>query len=527
VDASRGSPGGEIRTFLIADVRGYTHFTEEHGDERAAELAKRFARLARDVVADNGGEVIELRGDEALAVFTSARLALRSAVDLQRRSRTDSALPLGIGIGLDAGEAMPVDGGYRGGALNLASRLCGMAAPGQILASETVVGLARKVDGVRFAKRRPARLKGMEEPVPVIEAVPDPPLPPLPAPPVPRRSFLRRRRWPLIATATAAIGLAVALPLVLSSGGRTTVPESVISVPRSFVGLIEIDPRTNRLVHRIRLTGPPVGYFAYRSIWLAVPDGINRVDPKSGRILARIPITGGLGDGGLGASTHEGVWVASPDLEPFALLEVDPFRNNTVTQRLRLAGRPTAGPYLGEGFVWVVVGSNTILRIDPQTARVVGRIAYNFPEIGTASNTAVGEGSLWIADRRAVAPGHGLDFGVVVRIDARTDKIVAQIPVSRAFAVAVGAGAVWVASDNGTVSEINPETNRVIRPIHLPRADALAVGPDAVWVVNGRAHTALRLDPATGDVVYRLRLPPTAQAIADWAGSLWVGVWPE
>ncbi|HYY32086.1 MAG TPA: adenylate/guanylate cyclase domain-containing protein, partial [Gaiellaceae bacterium] len=165
MNASRGSPGGEIRTFLIADVRGYTHFTEEHGDEQAAELAEKFARLARDTVADNGGEVIELRGDEALAVFTSARLALRSAVDLQRRSRTDSALPLGIGIGLDAGEAMPVDGGYRGGALNLASRLCGMAAPGQILVSETVVGLARKVDGLRFAKRRPARLKGMEEPV--------------------------------------------------------------------------------------------------------------------------------------------------------------------------------------------------------------------------------------------------------------------------------------------------------------------------------------------------------------------------
>ncbi len=34
----RGPPAaGELRTFLIADVRGYTRFTVEHGDEAAAE----------------------------------------------------------------------------------------------------------------------------------------------------------------------------------------------------------------------------------------------------------------------------------------------------------------------------------------------------------------------------------------------------------------------------------------------------------------------------------------------------------
>ena len=37
----------------------------------------------------------------------------------------------GVGIGLDAGEAIPVSDGYRGGALNLAARLCSLAGPGQ------------------------------------------------------------------------------------------------------------------------------------------------------------------------------------------------------------------------------------------------------------------------------------------------------------------------------------------------------------------------------------------------------------
>ena len=72
-----------IRTFLIADVRGYTVFTQERGDEAAAELAGRFADLAREVIESHAGTLVELRGDEALAVFDSARQALRTALDLQ------------------------------------------------------------------------------------------------------------------------------------------------------------------------------------------------------------------------------------------------------------------------------------------------------------------------------------------------------------------------------------------------------------------------------------------------------------
>src|SRR5215218_10447546 len=78
----RGRTAG-IRTFLIADVRGYTTFTQTYGDEAAAELATAFAGIARTVVEGGGGELIELRGDEALAVFDSARNAIRTAIDLQ------------------------------------------------------------------------------------------------------------------------------------------------------------------------------------------------------------------------------------------------------------------------------------------------------------------------------------------------------------------------------------------------------------------------------------------------------------
>src|SRR5579872_2249963 len=43
-------PMSPIQIFLIADVRGYTRFTLEHGDEAAARLATRFAALTRTAI---------------------------------------------------------------------------------------------------------------------------------------------------------------------------------------------------------------------------------------------------------------------------------------------------------------------------------------------------------------------------------------------------------------------------------------------------------------------------------------------
>lgn len=174
-ESTVGEPSGRtldahLRTFLIADIRGYTAYTKERGDEAAGELAARFAELTRSAVGANDGDLLELRGDEALAVFLSARRALRAAIDLQARIAEDS-LPRAVGIGLDAGEAVEVEGGFRGAALNIAARLCGQAGPGDVIASETVVNLAGPVEGIAFGEAKSYRLKGLEEPVRAVRVV--------------------------------------------------------------------------------------------------------------------------------------------------------------------------------------------------------------------------------------------------------------------------------------------------------------------------------------------------------------------
>jgi class 3 adenylate cyclase len=80
-----------VRTFLIADVRGYTRFTEVQGDEVAVRLAAKFADLVREGVEVRGGKLVEVRGDEALAVFESARQAIRAAMDLEHTFAEETA----------------------------------------------------------------------------------------------------------------------------------------------------------------------------------------------------------------------------------------------------------------------------------------------------------------------------------------------------------------------------------------------------------------------------------------------------
>ena len=176
-DASRAvlsmlSQDASIHTFLIANVRGSTRFTLEYGDEAAARLAARFAQLVRETVEQRAGRVFAFRGAEARAMFVSARQALHAAVELQERcaaaTAADPTLPLSVGIGLDAGEAVPVADHYHGAALIVTERLCTLSGPGEVLASTTVVHLARAIPGLVYRDRGEISLNGEPEPVHVM-----------------------------------------------------------------------------------------------------------------------------------------------------------------------------------------------------------------------------------------------------------------------------------------------------------------------------------------------------------------------
>jgi class 3 adenylate cyclase len=167
-----------IHAFLIADIRGYTAYTQRFGDNAAAQLSTRFADIARSVLERWDGRLVEVRGDEVLGVFASARQAVLAAGELHARYAEELLqhpdIPVGIGVGLDLGEAIPVGEGFRGSALNRAARLCSLAGPGETLVSPGIVYVAPHIEGVEFRACGQEQLKGFAEPVPILLAAPSP-----------------------------------------------------------------------------------------------------------------------------------------------------------------------------------------------------------------------------------------------------------------------------------------------------------------------------------------------------------------
>jgi class 3 adenylate cyclase len=165
-----------ILVFMIADIRGYSRFTQENGDQAAAHLTTRFAEIAHSLIEQWGGQLVEVRGDEVLCVFASAQQAVKAASALQQRCGMESTanpdLPMAIGIGLDVGEAVEVESGYRGAVINRAARLCSLAGAGEVLVSTGVAYLAPQLEGISFVARGQEQLKGFAGPTPILLAAP-------------------------------------------------------------------------------------------------------------------------------------------------------------------------------------------------------------------------------------------------------------------------------------------------------------------------------------------------------------------
>lgn len=501
----RGTFPSAVLTFLIADVRGYTRFTQEHGDEEGGRLAAVFAELARETVLSCGGELIELRGDEALCVFGSARQAVRAAVELQTRFRqqTDGgpAFPLPIGVGLDAGEAVPIEGGYRGGALNTAARLCSLAGPGQILATDTVVSLARRLEGIRFVDRRPVRLKGLEKPVRVFEVVPEAGLPPLPVIAVRKRPWATKRR--LVVAATT--GLALVAVLVTFAVIRSTGDDFLPRLDPNAIGLI--DAGGDGIASQVKLDSAPSAIAAGGNfVWVAseAAGTVSRLDPAARTVQT---LTLGGDPGGVAYGTGS-LWVTNR--EKRGLVQINP-ETSAVVQTITVGNGPGALA-VGKDAVWVVnTIDGTVSRID----LAQGSVTDTIPIGPSPAGVAVGAGAVWIASENT---------GTVVRIDSASRTIVQAINVGNGpTGVAVVEEGVWVAnSADGTVSRIDPATNSVSATIRVgSNPSAIAADRDAVWVASSSDGTITRVDPDTGQITETLTLEssPSALTLAD--GKLW------
>lgn len=160
-------PGG-FATILFTDMASSTTLADRLGDAAAQDVRRAHNDIVRAALAGNAGSEIKHTGDGIMARFATASAALECAIAIQRGVAAHKAeqpdSPLGVYVGLNAGEPIAEDDDLFGTSVDLAARLVDHAQPGQIIASDVVRQLAAGKDFL-FADIGETELRGFEDPV--------------------------------------------------------------------------------------------------------------------------------------------------------------------------------------------------------------------------------------------------------------------------------------------------------------------------------------------------------------------------
>jgi DNA-binding SARP family transcriptional activator/ABC-type transport system substrate-binding protein/streptogramin lyase len=183
----------------------------------------------------------------------------------------------------------------------------------------------------------------------------------------------------------------------------------------------------------------------------------------------------------------------------------------------------------GEGAFWNLAVDGELSRVDPETGEIVKTIGTGFDH---PAGIAVGEGSVWVTD--CCTP-------TLLRIDPALNVVADRIALpttERYFGeqtgeVAVGAGSVWVGqgfANPSYVLRLDPRTGEVRHRIRIPEggAQGLAFGDGALWVAGPVLGYLSKIDPRTNTIA------ATEQTLHSWlccvavgGGYVWASISPE
>lgn len=162
--------GEQEHTFVFADLAGFTALTEAHGDEEAADLAGEFIDAIRAVLPEYGGEEVKCIGDAVMVHCRDAgqavRLGVRAANELGARPGFPS-----VRVGINTGSAVERRGDWFGSTVNVAARVSGAAAGGEVLLTEATRLAAGSLERIHLQPRGRRLLKNLAEPVQLYAAV--------------------------------------------------------------------------------------------------------------------------------------------------------------------------------------------------------------------------------------------------------------------------------------------------------------------------------------------------------------------
>jgi hypothetical protein len=263
-----------------------------------------------------------------------------------------------------------------------------------------------------------------------------------------------------------------------------------------------LDPRTLRVTATVELPRIPTlvtsgrvtpirGLAASAAgdvVWVSVANaaaGLVRIDAASARVVASLPVAS-VGPAAVsGTGNAAGVWVVccggETFLGPGRLVRIDPATNRVVAQAL-LPGLPDAVG-VGSSGVWVRAAAGPVWRIDPVTYRVVAEVTIPHG-LSARGSVLVGHDAVWVSDPAS---------RTVVRIDPRSNRVAGRVEVGGSPLAATADGTVLAAS-GPRVLGLDRRTVRSAQVEGLigDYATAFAVVGNKIWVAE--TNTLLSLD---------------------------------
>ena len=184
-DDTKLNLGGEERevTILFTDIRGFTSMSENMKPEEVVTTLNEYFSEMIDIVFKYNGTLDKIIGDELMVVFGAplaaeddTERALNTAVEMQnkikelnniRKKRKEK--PVLVGAGINKGYVVSGNIGSRdmmdytviGDTVNLGSRLCSAAGPGEIIVSKEVTKNQNK--HFNFEELVPINVKGKKD----------------------------------------------------------------------------------------------------------------------------------------------------------------------------------------------------------------------------------------------------------------------------------------------------------------------------------------------------------------------------
>lgn len=151
-------------TFIFADMSGFTALTEAHGDDAAADLAAEFSEAVRPRLDRRGAEQVKSIGDALMIRAEDPADSIRLGLEIVHEVGGRHRIPT-IRAGMHTGRATERDSDWFGTTVNLAARVAGEAAGGEVLLTEATRAAVAPLQAFTFRERGRVQLRNVAEPV--------------------------------------------------------------------------------------------------------------------------------------------------------------------------------------------------------------------------------------------------------------------------------------------------------------------------------------------------------------------------